>query len=78
MDRITGEQIIAGLALIGLIILGHVLIFQQLPQNNATILATIVGALAGAVTVSAGKKAADKINSTGPGGTITTNTETPA
>lgn len=70
MEKITGEQIIAGFALIGLIVLGHVLIFQALPQNNATILATIVGALAGAVTVSAGKKVADKITSSGPDTTI--------
>lgn len=72
MERVTGEQIIAAIALLGLIVLGHVLVFNTLPPANATILATIVGALAGALTVAGGKKAIDAVKTTG--GTTTINT----
>jgi hypothetical protein len=67
VEKISGEQTIAGLALIGLVGLGAILVFFPLPPSNATILATIVGALAGALTVAGGKKFADAITSTGSG-----------
>ena len=77
IDKLTGEQLIAILSLFGLLILGHFLLFEPLPASNATLLATIVGALATNLTVVAGKKALDVIKSSGPDAVINTNSTTP-
>jgi hypothetical protein len=67
----SSQSALAGLALIMLSALGAALIFHAVPQVNQTMLATIVGALAGALTVGGGQKLADRItSSSGPNATI--------
>jgi outer membrane lipoprotein SlyB len=71
----TAQTVLAMLALAILGILGGIMAFVPVPASNATLLATIVGALAGALTVAGGQKLADKItSSTGSNATITTDT----
>jgi hypothetical protein len=58
-------------ALAALTLFGALLVFQSVPAANQTIFATIVGALAGALTVAGGGKLADKItNASGDNPTI--------
>jgi len=54
---------IASLIILGA--LGGVMAFVPVPAANTTLLATIVGALAGALTVAGGSKLADKLTQTG-------------
>jgi outer membrane lipoprotein SlyB len=63
----SSQTALAGLALIMLSVLGGLLVFHAVPTTNQTMLATIVGALAGALTVAGGQKLADKLSTTTTG-----------
>lgn len=67
----SAQAVLAGLAIVGLGVLGTLMVFMPVPGSNTTLLATIVGAMAGALTVSAGGKIADKItSSSGPNAVV--------
>jgi hypothetical protein len=61
----SAQTVLAAAALLILGILGALLVFHSVPPANATLLATIVGALAGALTVAGGSKLADKLAAPG-------------
>ncbi|MHB8529728.1 MAG: hypothetical protein ACYC8V_09495 [Caulobacteraceae bacterium] len=60
MSPPSSQATLAALALVILGALGGVMTFTSVPAANQTLLATIVGALAGALTVAGGGKLADK------------------
>ena len=67
----SAQAFLAGAALLIMGALGGVMLFQPIPQANATAMTFILGALAGALTVGGGNKIADKLTtSTGPDATI--------
>ena len=67
----SAQAMLAALALVGLGVIGTLMCFVPVPVSNTTILATIVGAFAGAATMSVGGKIADKItNSSGPNASV--------
>lgn len=67
----SSQSALAGIALVILGVLGGCLVFQVVPAQNATLLGMIVGALAGALTVSGSQKIADKLTtSSGDNATI--------
>lgn len=71
------QEVLAGLALLILGCLGGAMMVLPIPSSNATSLTFILGALAGALTVTGGNKIADKLTtSSGPDATI--NPEGPA
>ena len=72
MNGPSSQTALAGVALIVLGGLGAGLEFMPIPASNSTLLAAIIGALAGALTVAGGSKIADKLTtSNGPDATIT-------
>ena len=63
----TTQEVLAGIALIILGFLSVVMTFEVVPAANHDYMLIMLGALAGALTVSGGQKIADKItSSTGP------------
>lgn len=74
----SSQGLLAGTALLGLILLGGVMIFVPVPPANATLVATAIGALASTATIVGGQKLADKLTtSTGPNATIQPEASTP-
>ena len=55
------QEVLAGLALLILGCLGGAMMVLPIPSSNATSLTFILGALAGALTVTGGNKIADKL-----------------
>ena len=73
MTTPSAQSALAGIALVILGVLGGCMVFTTIPAQNSTLLGMIVGALAGALTVSGGQKIADHLtSSTGANATIET------
>jgi xanthosine utilization system XapX-like protein len=71
MNMPNSQTILAAGALLILGALAGAMMLLPIPAPNATSLTFILGALAGALTVSGGSKIADKLTqSSGPGATI--------
>lgn len=71
MTTPSSQAFLAGAALLIMGVLGGVMMFVPIPSGNATSVTFILGALAGALTVSGGSKIADKLTtSSGVGAVI--------
>jgi len=62
MSDISAEAVLAFVALVLIGVLGMMLVFHTVPQENQQLVTFVLGALSGALTVGGAKKVADKVS----------------
>ena len=72
---LSGQTILAFLAMLILGVLSMCLIWHAVPQQNQQLVTFITGAISGAITVGGGKVVADNLTSNANTTTVTSNPE---